>query len=303
MVDVVRVPADAYTWGAHHGPAAFVDRIRSACADTDHHDPLDEAALLRLKHHGLADSALWVIADSGFALAHTTTAGTSLDVAVAPTTRVCGFGGGLVEAALADTAGPVDAWSHGDHPAAAALARRFGFERVRELWVLRCALTDALPDLPGTPGLRGFRPGDEAEVLRVNAAAFAAHPEQGAMSAGNLAERMAEPWFDPEGLLLAFEGERLLGFHWTKLHPRGEGEVYVVGIDPAAQGGGLGRTLTLAGLHHLRARGATRVHLYVESDNAIALRVYLGLGFTHTDSDTHTQYHRPVSGAPRPASR
>jgi mycothiol synthase len=295
MVDVVRVPADAFRWGAHHGPSAVLERVRSACADTDHHDPLDEAALLRLKHHGLEDSALWLVADSGFALTHTTPGGTSLDVAVAPTTRGCGFGGGLVEAALAETSGPVDAWSHGDHPAAAALAKRFGFDRVRELWVMRRSLGEPLPELTDGSGLRGFRPGDEEELLRVNAAAFAAHPEQGSMSAANLAERMAEPWFDPEGLLLAVDGERLLGFHWTKVHSNGEGEVYVVGIDPAAQGGGLGRTLTLAGLHHLARKGSRRVHLYVESDNAAALRIYSGLGFTHADSDTHTQYHRPVT--------
>ena len=38
------------------------------------------------------------------------------------------------------------------------------------------------------------------------------------MDAANLAERMAEPWFDPAGLLVAAEGDRLLGFHWTKQH-------------------------------------------------------------------------------------
>ena len=295
MVDVVRVPADAFHWGAHRGPSAVLERIRSACADTDHHDPLDEAALLRLKHHGLEDSALWLVGDSGFALTHTTADGTSLDVAVAPTTRGCGFGRGLAEAALTETRGPIDAWSHGDHPGAAALAKRFGFDRVRELWVMRRSLDEPLPDLVDGPAVRGFGAGDEEELLRVNAAAFASHPEQGSMSAANLAERMAEPWFDPEGLLLAVDGERLLGFHWTKLHPYGEGEVYVVGIDPAAQGAGLGRTLTLAGLHHLARKGARRVHLYVESDNAPALRIYSGLGFAHADSDTHTQYHRPLT--------
>ena len=295
MVDVGRVPDEAFVWGTHHGPAAVLERIRSACADTDHHDPLDEAALLRLKHHGLADSQLWLVSDSGFALVHTTPAGSSLDVAVAPTARVCGFGGGLVEAALADTTGPIDSWSHGDHPAAAALATTFGFDKVRELWVMRRSMNGDLPQLSPDSHVRTFRPGDEAELLRVNAAAFADHPEQGSMSADNLAERMAEPWFDPVGLLMAFDGDRLLGFHWTKLHHTGEGEVYVVGIDPAAQGGGLGRTLTLAGLHHLARSGARRVHLYVESDNAPALKIYSGLGFEHADSDTHTQYSRPVT--------
>ena len=145
-----------------------------------------------------------------------------------------------------------------------------------------------------TYALRSFRPGDEAEVLRVNAAAFAHHPEQGSMDADELAERMAEPWFDPAGLLVAAEGDRLLGFHWTKRHSTTLGEVYVVGIDPASQGLGLGKVLVDAGLRHLRDGGAEDVLLYVESDNVPAVRLYEGLGFTHAQADTHVMYVRPA---------
>ena len=106
--------------------------------------------------------------------------------------------------------------------------------------------------------MRGYRHSDADEVIRVNAAAFAHHPEQGSMDAANLAERMAEPWFDPAGLLVAADGDRLLGFHWTKQHSPTLGEVYVVAIDPAAQGQGLGKLLTLAGLHHLADEGRHR---------------------------------------------
>ena len=54
-----------------------------------------------------------------------------------PRTDVSGLGARLLGDALGDRSGPWQAWSHGDHPAAAALARRTGFERVRELWVMR----------------------------------------------------------------------------------------------------------------------------------------------------------------------
>ena len=64
-------------------------------------------------------------------------------------------------------------------------------------------------------------------------------------------------------------------------------------IDPAAQGQGLGRVLTLAGLRHLHGLGVGEVLLYVESDNAPAVHVYAGLGFTHAATDTHVQYRRP----------
>ena len=277
-------PSDTDPW------ADLLDAVRAACRDEDGQDPLDEAARLRLKHHGLTGSELWLADDAGFALAHDG----GVDLAVAPASRRHGLGGELATAALAGD-DPVTAWSHGDHPAAQVLAERHGLRRARELWVMRLRSDAALPDLvvPEGTTIRGYRPEDEAEVLRVNGAAFAHHPEQGSMDAADLAARMGEDWYDPAGLLVADTGRGLSGFHWTKRHEAHLGEVYVVAVDPAAQGQGLGKVLTLAGLHHLRDAGLTEILLYVESDNAPAVRVYAGLGFGHADSDTHVQYRRP----------
>lgn len=144
--------------------------------------------------------------------------------------------------------------------------------------------------------LRTFRPGeDDEQWLRLNALAFAHHPEQGAWTEQDLADRFAEPWFDPAGFFLATRGDRVVGFHWTKVHPGTSagpalGEVYVVGVDPAEQGSGLGRALTAAGLHHLTGdgpgeRGLDTVLLYVDADNPAAVRVYERLGFTVHEVD------------------
>jgi mycothiol synthase len=273
-----------------HAWTEVLEVVRAACRDADGQDPLDEAARLRLKHHGLTGSRLWLAGDAGFALAH----GGGVDLAVAPASRRRGVGGELATAAFAGE-GPATAWSHGDHPAARVLADRHGLRRARELWVMRLGADTTLPELVVPEGLtiRGYRPQDEDEVLRVNAAAFAHHPEQGSMDAADLADRMAEDWYDPAGLLVADTGSGLSGFHWTKRHDSRLGEVYVVGVDPSAQGQGLGTVLTLAGLHHLRDAGLSEVLLYVESDNAPAVRVYSGLGFTHAEKDTHVQYRRP----------
>jgi mycothiol synthase len=270
-------------------PLAVVEEVRRACLLEDGQDPVDESVHLRLKHHGLAGTEYWVEED-GFALRHSG----ALDLAVAPAARGRGLGARLAEAACAEPGG-LTAWSHGDHPAARALGARLGFHRARELWVMRRPAAVPLPAAEPPPGvvIRDFGDADADAVVAVNALAFADHPEQGTMSRADLAERMSEPWFDPAGLLLAVADDGdLLGFHWTKRHDEDHGEVYVVGIAPQAQGRGLGRTLTIAGLRHLASRGVAEVHLYVESDNEPAVRLYSGLGFTHVAEDTHVQYRR-----------
>ena len=66
--------------------------------------------------------------------------------------------------------------------------------------------------------------------------------------------------------------------------------MYAVGVAPAAQGRGLGRTLTLAGLHHMAERSVAGVDLYVDADNVPAVRLYDSLGFVVAAADV--QYRR-----------
>jgi mycothiol synthase len=146
--------------------------------------------------------------------------------------------------------------------------------------------------------VRTFHPGEDDQAwLDLNAAAFAHHPEQGRWTTEDLQRRMEEPWFDPAGFFLAERSDppRLVGFHWTKVHSgevdRAEqghppiGEVYVVGVDAAERGNGLGRALTIVGLRHLQSLGLRDVMLYVDADNAPAVRLYENLGFTRYDTD------------------
>ncbi|WP_248962498.1 mycothiol synthase [Sphaerisporangium perillae] len=248
--------------------------------------------------------------------------GPSGELVVHPAHRRRGLGRRLAEAALGESGGKLRLWAHGDHPEAERLATSLGFTRVRSLWQMRRSLYAPLPsaELPAGVRLRTFEPGrDEQAWLTVNARAFAHHPEQGSWTMDDLRRREQEPWFDPAGFFLAVRddapagtgrdgsattvpgdspagaGGRLVGFHWTKVHgdddhdePHGHnaiGEVYVVGVDPSEQGGGLGRTLTMAGLTHLRSRGLPQVMLYVDEDNASAIRLYESLGFTRWDVD------------------
>ena len=193
--------------------------------------------------------------------------------------------------------GALRVWAHGDLPAAAELARAAGLSRVRALFQMSRPLSDpqsdahsdALPEPSWPEGVtvRTFEPGrDEQSWLRLNALAFAHHPEQGAWTRIDLDLREQEDWFDPAGFFLAERDGQLAGFHWTKVHDEQTGEVYVVGVDPAEQGSGLGRALTLAGLRYLRDdRGLAEVMLYVDETNRAAVRMYTALGFTLAATD------------------
>jgi len=226
------------------------------------------------------------------------------ELVVAPAARGHGFGDALATVLLADP-GPLTVWAHGDHPGAAVLAATHGLSRTRTLFQLRRALDSPVPapELPPGVHIRPFVVGqDEQDWVRVNARAFAHHPEQGRWQLADVTDREAEPWFDPAGFLLAVRDtdDALLGFHWTKVHSAEElhedgpaGEVYVVGVDPElGRGMHLGQALTRAGLVFLQERGLHSVLLYVDDDNPRAVDLYRQLGFTeHTIDVTYTRSH------------
>jgi mycothiol synthase len=240
------------------------------------------------------------------------------ELVVHPARRRQGLGQALVGELAAGANGHLlQLWAHGDLPAAARLAETAGFERFRTLWQMRRSLRDPMPrpEFPVGRGLRTFAPGqDEDEWLGLNGRAFAKHPEQGAWTRHDVELREREPWFDPAGFFIAERDGQMAGFHWTKVHPPqaadpgtrashglaasakpGVGEVYVVGVDPAEQGSGLGRALTLAGLHHLRDLGLETAMLYVDEDNTAAIRMYKALGFTRTRTDVMYRQGHPIA--------
>lgn len=229
---------------------------------------------------------------------------------VDPDFRHRGIGSALVEAMLQSVPGALDVWSHGNSADAKALAASHGFRVARKLYVLKRDLTEQTPPLPEPHWpdgvtVRTFEVGrDEESWLRVNAAAFADHPEQGRLTRTDLDDRMAEPWFDPKGFFLAERNGTIVGFHWTKIHGgtndgEGErvGEVYVLGLVPEAQGLGLGKALALTGLHYLAGTGLTSVILYVEASNPAAVGLYTGLSFIHTKTDV--LYEHQAEPTPR----
>lgn len=212
------------------------------------------------------------------------------ELVVHPAHRGRGHGRALGSALLAASGKRLRVWAHGGHSAARHLAQVLGLSLFRELRQMRRPLAGLdLPDprLPDGVTVRTFVPGrDDAAWLAVNAAAFAHHPEQGSLTQRDLDDREAEEWFDPDGFFLAERAGELIGFHWTKVHGEERlGEVYVLGIRPDVQGGGLGKALTTIGLRHLADQELPTAMLYVDADNKAAVSVYERLGFVTHETD------------------
>jgi mycothiol synthase len=291
------------------GAARAVRSLAAQAATDDGVEPLSEQPLLRLADTTPDPATVHVLARGHDARDHDlvgyaqldlgSPASASAELVVTPAGRRRGVGAALLArlgTLVADPPRALAVWAHGDLLAARAFAARAGLVVVRELWQMRLDLAaqpgGEVPALPDGVAVRAFVPGqDEDAWLTLNARAFAHHPEQGRMTRADLDAREREPWFDPSGLLLAERAGELLATAWTKVHPPDKaaaeavGELYVVGVDPRAQGLGLGTAMTRIGLDHLADAGLHTVILYTEGDNTAAVRTYTRAGFERSAVD------------------
>lgn len=259
---------------AHDGVAAFSEQtllnLGSPRAEVEHLSVLDGGALVA---YGQLDRD-------------------SAELAVHPDHRRRGHGTALLDDLLA-LAPRVHVWAHGPHPGAAPLAASRDLTVVRELWLMASPAPTSVsePEIPSDVVVSTFEAERDADDwVSVNARAFASHPEQGRMTRADLEARLAEPWFDATGFWVARATDgALLGSMWTKVTDR-VGEIYVLGVDPDAQGRGLGGMLTAVAMSSFAERDLTEVELYVEGDNTPAIRTYQKAGFRRRRADV--QYAR-----------
>jgi mycothiol synthase len=285
-------------------------RVADAARDVDGYDPFNEQSRFDLGSGHRTPVVATVSSTSPLWQADAATAAGDrvvgsaivgageLDLVIDPVFRGKGYGAVALSGLLPHAHGELTAWSHGDHPAARVLAPRFGFEAVRTLLQLRAPVAQA-PISEDRPRhdiqISPFRSGaDEAEWVALNARVFANHPEQGRITVDDLRARQAEPWFVAGDFLIARDASgAMIGYNWLKIEPGGDdGEIYVIGVDAASAGQGLGRRLMRAGLGRLAERGRTHATLYVEADNEPAVRLYRSLGFV--DHTVDVQYRRTL---------
>jgi mycothiol synthase len=155
---------------------------------------------------------------------------------------------------------------------------------MRHIVKIHRSLLDPIPAPSDTYSIRTFDNSDKGNWLELNNNIFARHPDQGNWAMADLDNRMAEPWFDPEGFFLAVDKEKILGFCWTKIHhdlvnQEPVGELYVVGVDPDHGHKGIGRAVSITALNYLSKKGLKQSVLYADADNEIGLALYTSLGF------------------------
>ncbi|PWD52596.1 mycothiol synthase [Serinibacter arcticus] len=278
------------------GDTESVEAVLALAARAEAHDgvaPLSEEFLLALRsggdHLALGPGAGHLVsrAQDGSVDGVAVRAGDGVEIVVDPAHRRRGVGRALLDAARA--AVPTSRfWAHGDLPGARALAVATGLGAARELLKLGRSVTAedaASPEAPGVLTLSDYGDNRDAGLddwLQLNALAFADHPEQGRWTTGDLADRVAEPWFDADLLLLlprdGARGEPLEASLWLK--PQGEVcEIYVVAVHPDSAGRGLGRAVLVHALGVAARRGFADVELYVDGGNTAARRLYERAGF------------------------
>ena len=277
-----------------------------AAQDFDGTPAIAEHVLLHLRHGGDKSDSHLVIEENKevIAYAHLDTtdlvAGPSVEAVVHPQHRGKGLGALILKKAIKICGDRTRIWSHGDLPAAKAIAASLNLERLWSNLLMSKSLGEVQPVTSKYP-IRKFIPSlDNQAFLALNNNVFADYPDQGGWSEDDLKVRVNESWFGDKGFFVAEDKGELIGFCWTKIHGahthshtggdddhghEALGEIYVLAVNPDYKGQGIGRDLTIAGLNYLKYQGLNNVMLYVGVENKPAFKLYKSLGFNEFGSD------------------
>jgi mycothiol synthase len=170
---------------------------------------------------------------------------------------------------------------------AVTAAREAGLKSVRSVAHMLLPAETPTPTSPPIEGLhiRAIRPGEEARVLDALNRAWT-----GTWSFVMIPLQMLEQDLEGqrEGMLLGFLGNdpRIVGtchavYEPNEQNPDGQPRAWIsnLTVNPDFRRKGIARAMLVAGIAHLRARGATSITLGVDAGDVAPVRLYESVGF------------------------
>ncbi len=168
------------------------------------------------------------------------------------------------------------------------LFANMGFEFIRHFLELELDLSEVRVPKMGRlgPGCRHMRGGEEDRLVRIQNRSFANTWGFNSNTVEEIVYRIGLPNCAPEDVILACDGNTVIGYCWTRTYPRedsvirgGKGRIHMLGVDPDHRGRGIGKEVILAGLSYLKSKGLETVELTVDSENEAARALYRFAGF------------------------
>lgn len=184
-----------------------------------------------------------------------------------------------------------------------AIARKvlskLGFRLIRRSLELRIDLDKAsLSQNTGCP-VRHLQAGEEPKLTEIQNRSFTGTWDFNPNTEEEIRYAISISNSTPGEIFIACEGDKPIGYCWTRIEHRAGsttdetiGRIGMLGVDPDYRGRGVGKSVLLAGLAHLKSKGLRIVELTVDSKNKSARKLYRSVGFkTH---DIGLWYEKPV---------
>jgi len=175
-----------------------------------------------------------------------------------------------------------------DSMKARKLFTKMGFRFIRRFLEMRLDLSEVrVPNMGQIgPRYRQMKSGEEEKLVQIQNRSFTGTWGFNPNTVDEIAYRIGLPNCFPEDIILACDGDHVIGYCWTRTYVGernvtrgGKGRIYMLGVDPDYRGKGIGKEVFLAGLSHLKSKGLGMVDLTVESENEAARTLYRSAGF------------------------
>lgn len=175
-----------------------------------------------------------------------------------------------------------------DSMSARKLFTKMGFRFIRHFLELRLDLSEVQEPHMGLTAhrYRHMKSGEEDKLVNIQNRSFADtwgfHPN----TLEEIVYRIGLPNCSPEDILLSSDGDKVIGYCWTRIYVgknedsrEDRGVIHMLGVDPDHRGKGIGKEVLLAGLSYMKSKCLRTVEVTVDSKNKAARALYRSAGF------------------------